>query len=353
MAHRSPKIGAQDSGRLGSAAMEAARIQHARTSREMYTSTPPVALEVEEKRHQDALRASAVSMAQQMYERQKQPHVNLPRTGTPFAAQAGASFAQGQASTPGEDAIKQQALRYIGVQEAAQKLANERLAKIGYDENAAYKSYYGYGNENKPARSKLSLRFGRNRAASNPNPLGNAQSDPLAVDSDDDELRSRRIRTQMLQMNQSIAEIDAKKQQDARKELLAAAQRKVQAQMQGMDQKIFNETGKMSPAMMEEWDAKAKAKASAASEARMENHGKVHIGHGKYIDQAEIDAVAQARIQPTLDEIAEKTEKRRAEEEERRLDAEERKRQEKMEKERAAELKAEEKRIKGMKSSFP
>ena len=55
--------------------------------------------------------------------------------------------------------------------------------------------------------------------------------------------------------------------------------------------------------MIEEWDAKARAKASANSEARMENHGRVHIGHGKYMDQADIDAVALARIQPTLDEI--------------------------------------------------
>jgi hypothetical protein len=73
----------------------------------------------------------------------------------------------------------------------------------------------------------------------------------------------------------------------------------------------------------------------------------VHIGGGKYIDQADIEAVALARVQPTLDEITEKTEKRRAEEEERRLDQEERKREERREKERAAELKAEEKRFKG------
>ena len=100
--------------------------------------------------------------------------------------------------------------------------------------------------------------------------------------------------------------------------------------------------------MVEEWDSKARAKAAADSETRMENHGRVHIGHGKYMDQADIDAVAQARIQPTLDEITEKTEKRRAEDEERRLDMEQKKREQQKEKERVAELKAEEKRIKGM-----
>lgn len=142
-------------------------------------------------------------------------------------------------------------------------------------------------------------------------------------------------------------QVDEKKRDQDRKSLYAAAERKVQAQMLGMDQKVFDETGKMSPAMMEEWDAKARAKASANSEQRMEHHGKVHIGHGKYMDQAEIDAIAQARMQPTLDEINEKTELRLAEEEERRLDAEEKKRQERIERERAAEIKMEEKQSKG------
>lgn len=117
--------------------------------------------------------------------------------------------------------------------------------------------------------------------------------------------------------------------------------------MLGIDKKVFDETGKMSPAMLDEWDARARARAAANSEARMENHGKVHIGNGKYMDQSEIDAIAQARMQPTLDEINEKTEKRLADEEERRLELAEQRRQEQTEKERAAEIKAEEKASKG------
>jgi len=38
----------------------------------------------------------------------------------------------------------------------------------------------------------------------------------------------------------------------------------------------------------------------------MENHGKVHIGGGKFIDQSAIDAVAARNVQPVLDEINEK-----------------------------------------------
>ena len=318
-----------DSNRLGSGAMEAARIQHSKSiSREMYTSAPPVALEVEEKKRKDALRASAISMAKKMYDIQQQ-NDEVART----AAQTGATTAHSQHNVEEED-IKTQALRYIGVQEAAQKLAAERLAKIGYDENAMMRSHYGF---DKPTRSRLSIRRGRNRASSNPEP----------PDSSDDEFQSRRIRSQMSQLNKTLAEVDAKKREQDRRHLLAAAERKVQAQMLGLDKKIFDETGKMSPAMIEEWDAKARAKAAANSEVRMENHGRVHIGNGKYMDQKDIDAVALSRVQPTLDEITEKTEKRRAEEEERRLELEEKKRQERIEKERAADIKAEEKRAKG------
>ncbi|CAO2649114.1 Nn.00g100630.m01.CDS01 [Neocucurbitaria sp. VM-36] len=329
-----------DSNRLGSGAMQAARIQHAKSiSRDMYTSTPPVALEVDEKKHNDALRASAISMAKKMYDVQQQ---NVDRATGQSAARTGATAAHSQKPATDEGDIKQQAMRYIGIQEAAQKLAQERLAKIGYDENAAYRSYYGY---EQPTRSKLSIRRGRNRAYST--------SDTAAAndsDSDEDDFRSRRIRSQMEQLNQQVADLDSKKRNDDRKSLLAAAQRKVQAQMQAQDKKIYDETGKMSPAMINEWDEKARQRALANSEARMENHGKVHIGNGKWMDQGDIDAIAQARIQPTLDEITEKTEKRlaederrRAEEEERRLDLEEKRRRERIEKERAAEIKAEEK----------
>ncbi|KAF2876090.1 hypothetical protein BDV95DRAFT_664372 [Massariosphaeria phaeospora] len=324
-----------DSNRLGSGAMEAARIQHSKSmSREMYTEHPPVALEVEEKRHKDALRASAIVMAKKMYDVQQQ-HIDQATGRTAQShAQAGATVAQAQKPHTTDAEIKEQAMRYIGIQETAQKLAAERLAKIGPDENAKYRSYYGY---DKPTRSKLSIRRNRNRASSNPE---------TADSSDDDDLRSRRIRSQMTEFNKSVAEVDAKKRDNDRKHLLAAAERKVQAQMLGMDKKIFDETGKMSPAMVEEWDAKARARAAANSEVRMEHHGKVHIGNGKYMDQTEIDAVALARVQPTLDEITEKTEKRRADEEDRRLDIEMRKRQAHTEKERAHEIKAEEKRAK-------
>jgi len=335
-----PQAAPVDSSRGGYGAMEAARIQHAKSiSRDMYTSAPPVALETEEKKHNDALRASAISMAKKIYDVQQQ---HIDGASGQSIARTGATAAHSQQPATGEADIKQQAMRYIGIQEAAQKLAQERLSKIGYDENAAYRSYYGY---DQPTRSKLSMRRGRNRAHS-----ASETAPAQDSDSDEDDFRSRRIRSQMDQFNKQLADVDAKKRENDRKSLLAAAQRKVQAQMQGMDKQIYDKTGKMSSAMVDDWDEKARQRALANSETRMENHGRVHIGNGKWMDQGDIDAIAQARIQPTLDEITEKTDKRRAEDErrraeedERRLDQEQEKRRIRTEKERAAEIKAEEK----------
>ncbi|KAF3044640.1 hypothetical protein E8E12_006440 [Didymella heteroderae] len=331
-ASKAPAVQPQDANRLGSGAMEAARIQHAKSSREMYTSAPPVSIEVEERKRNDALRASAVVMAQKIYNPQQQ-HDGMSGVS---AARTGATFAHGQQSMATSDGdLKSQAMQYIGIQEAAQKLAQERLAKIGYDENAAYRSYYGY---EKQTRSKLSMRRGRPRARS----TSEAPQDDS--DSDEDDFRSRRIRHQMKEFNQQLADVDAKKREQDRKGLIAAAERKVKAQMQGLDKDIYDKTGKMSNSMVEDWDEKARQRALANSEARMENHGRVNIGNGKWMDQAEIDAIAQARLQPTLNEISEKAEKQRALDAERQFELEKKKRQEQEEKARQAEIKAEEKR---------
>lgn len=337
-ASKAPAVQAQDSNRLGSGAMEAARIQHAKSAREMYTSAPPVSLEVEEKKRNDALRASAVVMAKKIYDIQQQHIEGASGRSGVSAARVGATAAHGQQPVTSEADIKQQAIQYIGIQEAAQKLAQERLAKIGYDENAAYRSYYGY---EKQSRSKLSMRRGRPRARST------SAAPPEDSDSDEDDFRSRRIRNQMKQFNEQLADVDAKKREKDRKGLIAAAERKVQAQMLGLDKDIYNKTGKMSTSMMDEWDEKARQRALANSEARMENHGRVMIGNGKWMDQAEIDAIAQARLQPTLDEITEKAEKRRAEDAERQFELEKKQRKEQEEKARLAEIKSEEKRGKG------
>lgn len=329
----------RDANRLGSAAMEAARVKNLGKNmpREMFSEHPPVAIEVEEKRHQEALHASAVSMAKKMYEITQARAAEQAHGGDDLTAARGV---HGRQPSARDQEVKQQAMQYMNLQEAAQKLAAERLAKLKQpDEAAIYRQYYGY--DNPPPKSRLSIRRGRRRA--------NSEGEP--VDSDDEQ-QSRRIRSQMSKFDKDIEQVDSKKRQKDRDALLAAAERRVQAQMHNMDEKVFADTGKVSPAMMEEWEAKARARATADSEARMVNHGKVHIGGGRFMDQSEIDAIAAARMQPTLNEITEAAEKQRARDEEIRLDQEEKKRQAQKEKERLAREKEEQKRLKGMLISY-
>ncbi len=323
--------------------VDAAKVHNAAVtnlSREMYTSHPPVAPEVEEKKRQDTLRASAIAMAQQMYKVQERAIEEARNDLTKADSRYGAAHAHGRPASAMSDDTHQPP-QYANLQEAAQKLAAERLAKL-HDEHAAYRNYYG--TEPAAQSHKLSIR-GR--------PRRRASSDGAVVE--DDEARSRQIRSEMSLFTAKIDQVDSKKRQKDRDSLLAAAQRNVRASMHGMDEKVFSETGKVSPAMMAEWEAKARAKADADSSARMVNHGKVNIGGGRYMDQSEIDAIALAKVQPTLDEVTLVAEKHRARDEEIRQQQLERERlaaeKEQDQRARDAQTKAEWRRFKG--KSYP
>jgi hypothetical protein len=96
-----------------------------------------------------------------------------------------------------------------------------------------------------------------------------------------------------------------------------------------------------SPQQRELWERQARERAQRDSDARMINTGRIHVGGGKYMDQSEIDAIAQARLQPTLDDITDKAEKQRALDEENRLEQERIKAEALKEKQRQAEIKQE------------
>ena len=345
MAHKpSPKLPPEDANLLDSDAMQSARVTHygANVSREMFTEHPPVEPEVDERRKSDALRGASLSMARKMYAVQQQAIEEAAADdGGHSPGLRAASLAgnrQSMASTHTPD-IKQQAMQYIHIQEAAQKLAADRLAKIDAEDQGAYRRHYGFHLE--PRRSRLSV---RNRKSTR---RASSEGKRSSVVSDDDELRSRRIRHQMSEFEDKVKQVDAKKRQKDRENLLAAAEKSVQSRLHAMDERVFAETGKVSPAMLEEWEAKARAKAAKESETRMQNHGMVNIGGGKFLDQREIDKIAAERVQPTLDDVSHEAEQQRARDEERRLDVEEKKREVQSEKDRAKELKAEQKRAKG------
>jgi hypothetical protein len=355
------------SASMSSRANEASRITHAKNlNREMYTEHPQgLDYDKKERAHQDALKGASISMAKKMYAIERvddQGHVQLRASRT--AAQNATETEAGK-----EKDLKKQAMQYLILQDAAQRLAAERLAKIDNQQEAeAFRDYYGYSGKR---RSRLSILGGKNRrrassesaafrrasasaGANVESPLSSPQDDKphrrgnLDVDSDDEEdaRQAARIRSRQNNFNSQLAEADKKRAND-QKSLMAAAERKVQNQMLKMDEKVFNETGKMSPAMMEDWDSKARAKAAAASQARMVNHGKVNLGGGRFMDQSEIDAIARSNVQPTLDEINGTAEKQRARDEEVRLEREEAERVKRSEKERERERKDIVKRSKG------
>jgi hypothetical protein len=127
-------------------------------------------------------------------------------------------------------------------------------------------------------------------------------------------------------LDSKLDQIDSQKRQRDRDALMAAAQRNVTKSMHGLDEKIFADTGKVSPAMMAEWEAKARARAEAESRIRMANQGKIDIGGGRFMDQSEITAIAAAKVQPTLDDITAKAGAERAKDEARKQEEEERRR---------------------------
>ena len=275
-----------------SEANQAARIKNlgGRMDPAMFGEHPPVEPELEEQRHQAALRASAVSMAKSMYDMQQ-------RAVTPTDSSsvgAGVAHKRGQSSTSQAD-LKEEALKYITLQDAAQKIAHERLAKL--DEEMAgnrFQQYYGYG-DTSPKSSRYSMSR-RSRALS---------SEEADLSDSDDERQARRIRNQMSQLNTASNTVDVKQRTADRASLMAAAEARVAARMHDLDEKVFQETGKVSQATMEQWEVKARQKAEAQRVERdaAAPAGKIHVGGGKFMDKAEVEAIAAARLKPTLDEI--------------------------------------------------
>jgi hypothetical protein len=327
--------------------LEAARVHNIaqkNVSRQMYTSHPPVSLEVEEKNRQDTIRASAVAMAQMMYSVQQKAaddaKTDISRAESRYAARnvhnRKPSDTSGHLISPDLPASQ---LSGNSLQEAAQRLAQERLNRLR-DEPEEYKQYYGQ--KSPAARSRLSMQSKLRRRASSDG----------AIDQTDRE-QSRKIRSQMSIFQRNLAAVDEPKRQKDRDALLAAAQRNVKASMHTMDEEVFQETGKSSPAQREEWATKAREKAQAESDSRMENYGKLHIGSGKYIDQSDVDTIAKFRVQPTLDDINERAEIQRACEAEAKSEQERQKRQSEVEKQRNMELKAEQKKTRGAVLSLP
>jgi hypothetical protein len=312
--------------------MEASRIHHiANTNAKLYTSAPPVQAEIEEQNYKNSLRAAAISMAKDMYKvsDNKGSGVSDPAL---LAAQKGQSQLgyRKTVSTADGSAVR----RAIALQEAAQKRAAEKLARM-HDEHAEYQQYYGTAPQ--PQRSRLSR---RKRTSSD--------ADASQIDAE----QSRQIRSQMTSLRTKLDQVDVRRTKD-RELLMQAARRNVDQTLQDMEARVYANTGRAPPSVQREWDEVAQERVrreAEAFEAATVQGDRVKIGSQQYMDYADVEAVARSRLQPALDEITENAEQQRAHDIEERLDAEERQRHAAVLRQREAEVRELEKQDK---SQFP
>ncbi|PWY76376.1 hypothetical protein BO94DRAFT_198886 [Aspergillus sclerotioniger CBS 115572] len=299
-------------------AMEASRIQHiANTNARLYTASPPVSPELEDHKRRSILQAAAVSMARDMYavveakeqEQKSLSHIRSQRT-----------------ATGAEPMILQQA---FSLQDAAEKRAAEKLASM-QDETAIYREYYGI----EPQTTRSSLQVRRRRLS--------IDTDASSVDAE----RSKEIRNQMYSLRSKLDAVDERREKD-RALLMEAARRNVDATIQDMEMRVYAATGRAPAAMQKgmEETALARAKQRQETDAQYQLADRVNISSEKYIDMADVEALARSRLQPTFDEITDRADIKRARELEQRLDQEEAQRREAIQREQEADTRAEEKRL--------
>jgi len=278
--------------------------------RRMFTSHPPVKPEVDEKRRADVIHASALAMARRMYTQQLRV-INAAKHASHDP----------NARRPATADDEPQPAQHINLQEAAYKLAQERLAKL-HEEHQQNRDFYEYYGTPGAPQNRFAVRAKLRRRAS---------SDGAVVE---DRRRSQQIRHQMSVFSTRLSQVDEQKRRRDREAVLAAAQRNVQAQLKEMDKRVYAATGKPTPTLLDKWELKAHTTAQARSEARKDsNLGKIDVGGGLYLDRKTVDEIAAKRVQPIIDDIHEEADKER----ERRAAAkmEEETRQREVERERA------------------
>ncbi|ORY71997.1 uncharacterized protein BCR38DRAFT_405014 [Pseudomassariella vexata] len=287
-------------------------------NRQMFISQPAFKLEAKDQTREEELHASAVAMAKKMF---KQQQILINQAKKLSANDPQIPRRRRSSSSLSDDV---QPMQFNTLQDAAYKLAQERLTKLHEDnmKNRDYQDYYGQGK----APRKFSVRAKLRRRAS---------SDGAVIE---DRQRSRQIRKQMSIFSNKLSEVDQKKRQQDRDALLAVAQRNVQARLKGMDDAVAEKTGMVPPSTLSQWEAKAYSAAQARSDNRLSKHGKVDLGAGKYMDQDDINAIAARRVQPVLDEINDKADREHARQFEASLEAERTKEKEEIENAREKEV---------------
>ncbi|PTB35496.1 hypothetical protein M441DRAFT_153157, partial [Trichoderma asperellum CBS 433.97] len=282
-------------------------------TRNMFTSHPPVKPEVDEQTTNERIHQSAVEMAKKMYQQQQ-----LNRIEDSLDENAG-------------DTANTTANRFVNLQDAAYRQAQERLAKL-QDEHERNRRYQEYYSSEKPVRRRFTIMDRlRRRSAS--------ESDV------EDRARSDLVHQQMSLFTSRLDQVDEEKRERDREALLIAARRNVKASLQGMDEQHYFETGKVNPTILGDWQIRAQQAAQLRHDTRAgDNNDRVDIGGGMFMDADEIDAIAARRVRPVLDDIHEKAEAERERLASIKLEEEARKAEAEREKDRERELKEIQKR---------
>ncbi|KAL7797452.1 hypothetical protein V8C37DRAFT_369527 [Trichoderma ceciliae] len=248
-------------------------------TRNMFTSHPPVKPEVDEQTNNERIHQSAVAMAKKMYRQQQS------RRG---------DSQDGHDSVAGDSTAN----RYVDLQDAAYRQAQGRLAKLQdeHEKNRRYHEYYG---AEKPLRRRFTVINKLRRRSASDGDMG-------------DRPRSEMIRQQMSLFSSRLDQVDEEKRDRDREALLAAARRNVKASLQGMDERVYFETGKVNSTILGDWQVRAQQAAQLRHDTRTEGDGsRVDVGGGMFMDADEIDAIAARRVRPVLDDIHEKAEAER------------------------------------------
>lgn len=332
-------------------AEEAGAVPYTTMNRQMFTSRPPVKPEVDEKNRQDVLHASALAMAKRMYTQQQKMIDQQSKQ-----VQRRSSFERHGTSDPtatNDEVERPPGLVYNSLQDAAYRLAQERLAKLQdeHQKNREIQEYYTGHTSPSPASQGNNGAFGTIR---NKLTRRRSSSEGDIVVNVNDRQRAQNVRKQMSLFNTKIAEVDEQKRARDREALLQAAQRNVKARLQGMDEKMYAEKGVMIPhTSKSNWDVKAHAAAQARFDANNSRRNpmdadQIDIGGGKMVDRADVEVIAAKRVQPVLDEINDHAEKERERRMAIKLEEERRREETEKNKMREREVQMLHKQLKGM-----
>ncbi|SPO00696.1 uncharacterized protein DNG_03444 [Cephalotrichum gorgonifer] len=254
--------------------------------RSMYTSRPPVSLEVEEKRRAEELHVSTVAMAKNLFKQQSRLTESFP--GEDDDPRGGASRG---AVPPGQNP---------NLQEAAYRLAHERLSKLHdeHQKNREFQDYYTTPSGAAPRRRSTIAAKLRRRSSS----------------AGDIDLRAGGARNRASLFSPTPPNRDERARDKDREHVLAAARKNVRAQLDDMDQAVADRTGMVPASSKSVWESKAHALAQArlAAATAEDPHGAQRdVGGGRYVEQGEIEAVAAKNVKPVLLEMDERAEKER------------------------------------------